>query len=178
MNWFTQLFTEPTVAQAVIIYSLVIATGIALGKVKILGISLGVTWVLFIGLLFSYFGITINKEMEHFVKEFGLILFVYAIGLQVGPGFFASLKKSALGNNALAASVVLLGVIITIIFFYTSGNHISIMAGVMSGAVTNTPGLAAAQAAVTDLKIPGVDNATITLAYAVAYPFAVVGIIL
>ena len=178
MNWFTQLFTEPTVAQAVIIYSLVIATGIALGKVKILGISLGVTWVLFVGLLFSYFGITINKEMEHFVKEFGLILFVYAIGLQVGPGFFASLKKSALGNNALAASVVLLGVIITIIFFYTSGNHISIMAGVMSGAVTNTPGLAAAQAAVTDLKIPGVDNATITLAYAVAYPFAVVGIIL
>ncbi len=178
MNWFTQLFTEPTVAQAVIVYSLVIAVGIALGKVKILGISLGVTWVLFVGLFFSYFGITINKETEHFVKEFGLILFVYAIGLQVGPGFFASLKKSALGNNSLAASVVILGVIITIIFFYTSGNHISIMAGVMSGAVTNTPGLAAAQAAVVDLKIQGVDNATITLAYAVAYPFAVVGIIL
>ncbi|MBC7890473.1 MAG: putative transporter [Ferruginibacter sp.] len=178
MNWFIQLFTEPSVAQAVIIYSLVIAVGIALGKVKILGISLGVTWVLFIGLLFSYFGITINKETEHFVKEFGLILFVYAIGLQVGPGFFASLKKSALGNNSLAASVVILGVIITIIFFYTTGNHISVMAGVMSGAVTNTPGLAAAQAAVLDLKIPGIDNATITLAYAVAYPFAVIGIIL
>ncbi len=178
MNWFTQLFTEPTVAQAVIVYSLVIAVGIALGKVKILGISLGVTWVLFVGLFFSYFGITINKETEHFVKEFGLILFVYAIGLQVGPGFFASLKKSALGNNSLAASVVILGVIITVIFFYASGNHISIMAGIMSGAVTNTPGLAAAQAAVVDLKIQGVDNATITLAYAVAYPFAVVGIIL
>ncbi|MEP7107437.1 MAG: putative transporter [Ferruginibacter sp.] len=178
MNWFIQLFTEPSVAQAVIIYSLVIATGIFLGKVKILGISLGVTWVLFIGLIFSYFGITISKETEHFVKEFGLILFVYAIGLQVGPGFFASLKKSALSNNGLAASVVLLGVIITIIFFYTTGNHISVMAGVMSGAVTNTPGLAAAQAAVTDLKITGVDNTTITLAYAVAYPFAVIGIIL
>ncbi len=178
MNWFTQLFTEPSVAQAVIMYALVIASGIALGKVKIFGISFGITWVLFIGLLFSYFGITINKETEHFVKEFGLILFVYAVGLQVGPGFFASLKKSALGNNGLAASVVLTGVIITLVFFYTSGNHIAIMAGVMSGAVTNTPGLAAAQAAVKDLQVTGVDNSTITLAYAVAYPFAVIGIIL
>ncbi|MEO6546994.1 MAG: putative transporter [Ferruginibacter sp.] len=178
MNWFTQLFTEPSVPQSVIIYSLVIATGIALGKVKVLGVSLGITWVLFVGLILSYFGITISKETEHFVKEFGLILFVYAIGLQVGPGFFASLKKSALGNNALAASVVLLGVIITILFFYTSGNPISIMTGVMSGAVTNTPGLAAAQAAAVDLNLPGTDNTTITLAYAVAYPFAVIGIIL
>jgi len=178
MNWFTQLFTEPTVAQAVIVYSLTIAAGIALGKIKIFGISFGITWVLFVGLIISYFGITINKETEHFVKEFGLILFVYAVGLQVGPGFFASLKKSALGNNSMAASVVLLGVIITVIFFYTSGNHIAIMAGVMSGAVTNTPGLAAAQAAVKDLQVTGVENSTITLAYAVAYPFAVIGIIL
>jgi len=178
MNWFTQLFTEPTVAQAVIVYSLTIAVGIALGKIKIFGISFGITWVLFVGLIISYFGITINKETEHFVKEFGLILFVYAVGLQVGPGFFASLKKSALGNNSMAASVVLLGVLITIIFFYTSGNHIAIMAGVMSGAVTNTPGLAAAQAAVKDLQVTGVETSTITLAYAVAYPFAVIGIIL
>ncbi len=178
MNWFIQLFTEQSVAQSVIIYSIVIATGIAFGKLKIFGISFGITWVLFIGLLVSFFGITINKETEHFVKEFGLILFVYSVGLQVGPGFFASLKKSALGNNSLAASVVLLGVFITIIFFYTSGNHISIMAGVMSGAVTNTPGLAAAQAAVKDLQVTGVDNSIITLAYAVAYPFAVIGIIL
>lgn len=178
MKWLIELFTEPSVAQAVIVYSLVVASGIALGKVKILGVSFGVTWVLFIGLIFSLFGITINKEIEHFVKEFGLILFVYAIGLQVGPGFFASLKKSALANNGLAASVVVLGVTITIILFYISGNHISVMAGVMSGAVTNTPGLAAAQAAVKDLNVVGVDPANITLAYAVAYPFAVVGIIL
>ena len=148
MNWFTQLFTGSSVAQAVIVYSLVIASGIALGKIKILGISFGITWVLFVGLIISYFGITINKETEHFVKEFGLILFVYALGLQVGPGFFASLKKNALANNTLAVSVVLTGVIITTIFFFTTGNHIAIMAGVMSGAVTNTPGLAAAQAAV------------------------------
>lgn len=178
MNWFTQLFTDNSVAQSVVIYSLTIAAGIALGKIKIFGISFGITWVLFVGLIISYLGITINKETEHFVKEFGLILFVYAVGLQVGPGFFASLKKSALANNMLAASVVLLGVFITIIFFYTSGTHISIMAGVMSGAVTNTPGLAAAQAAVKDLQITGADSTTITLAYAVAYPFAVIGIIL
>ena len=113
MNWFTQLFTEQSVAQSVVIYCLVIATGIAFGKIKIFGISFGITWVLFIGLLVSYFGLTINKETEHFVKEFGLILFVYSVGLQVGPGFFASLKKSALSNNSVAAAVVLLGVSIT-----------------------------------------------------------------
>ncbi|MEJ7588031.1 MAG: TrkA C-terminal domain-containing protein [Ferruginibacter sp.] len=178
MNWFFRLFTEHSVAQAVIIYSLVIAIGVALGKVRFIGISFGVTWVLFIGLIFSYFGIAINKDTEHFIKDFGLILFVYALGLQVGPGFFASLKKSALGNNALAACVVLLGVIITLLFFYTTQNSIAVMAGVMSGAVTNTPGLAAAQATVTDLKIAGTDISTVTLAYAVAYPFAVTGILL
>ncbi|OYU55435.1 MAG: hypothetical protein CFE25_10915 [Chitinophagaceae bacterium BSSC1] len=178
MNWFIALFTEQSVAQAAIIYALVIALGILMGKFKILGISFGITWVLFIGLIASYLGISVNKETEHFLKEFGLIIFVYAIGLQVGPGFFASLKKTALANNAIAATVVLLGVLITVLFFYLSNNHIAIMAGVMSGAVTNTPGLAAAQAAVKDLHISGVDNGTITLAYAVAYPFAVVGIIL
>jgi putative transport protein len=177
MNWFTQLFTTPSVAQAVIVYSLVIASGIALGRVKILGISFGITWVLFIGLLCSYFGLIITKEVQGFVKEFGLILFVYAIGLQVGPGFFASLKKSALGNNLLAASVVVIGVLLTILFFYISRNHMAVMAGVMSGAVTNTPGLAAAESAVKDLQVKGVDNSSVTLAYAVAYPFAVVGII-
>ena len=178
MNWFIALFTEQSVAQAAIIYALVIALGILMGKFKILGISFGITWVLFIGLIASYLGISVNKETEHFLKEFGLIIFVYAIGLQVGPGFFASLKKTALANNAIAATVVLLGVLITVLFFYLSNSHIAIMAGVMSGAVTNTPGLAAAQAAVKDLHIIGVDNGTITLAYAVAYPFAVVGIIL
>jgi len=177
MNWFIQLFTEQSVAQSVVIYSLVIALGIWLGRVKILGITFGVTWVLFVGIIFSYFGAAINKDLEHFLKEFGLILFVYSLGLQVGPGFFASLKKNALGNNVLAASVVLLGVLTTLIFHYTTGYHIGIMTGVMSGAVTNTPGLGAAQAAVKDLHITGVDSSMITLAYAVAYPFGVFGII-
>ena len=119
MNWLLQLFKEPSVAQSVIVYSLTIATGITVGKIKFFGISLGITWVLFIGLLFSFIGISIDQPTQHFIKEFGLILFVYAVGLQVGPGFFASLKKSALGNNALAAVIVLIGVGITLAFFYS-----------------------------------------------------------
>ena len=177
MNWIVKLFTDDTVAHAVLIYGLVIAIGIWLGKVKFFGISLGVTWVLFMGLLFSYLGVTVNIETEDFLRDFGLILFVYSVGLQVGPGFFASLKKNALGNNLLAASVVLLGVIITIVLKLLSGNHITVMTGLMSGAVTNTPGLAAAQSAVKEANITGVDNSLMTLAYAIAYPFGVFGII-
>jgi putative transport protein len=105
-EWFHDLFTKASIAQSVVIYGLVIAIGIWLGRIKIAGISLGITWVLFAGLAFSYFGIEIEKGTEHFVKEFGLILFVYSIGLQVGPGFWASLKKNALTNNLLALSVV------------------------------------------------------------------------
>ena len=178
MNWFSDLFLQPGVAQSVVVYGLVIAVGIWLGRLKIFGISLGVTWVLFIGLIVSYSGIQINADILHFLREFGLILFVYAIGLQVGPGFFASLRKNALINNILAASIVLSGVLITIIFHYASGNSISVLAGVMSGAVTNTPGLAAAQAAIKDAHIPGSGIAMMTVAYAVTYPFGVFGIIL
>lgn len=176
-NWFTNLFTSNSIAQTVLIFGLVISVGIWLGRLKIAGISLGVTWVLFTGMFLSYLGITVDEKTEHFLKEFGLILFVYSIGLQVGPGFFASLKKYALNNNLLAVITVSLGVLITVILFYISGNHITVMAGIMSGAVTNTPGLAAAQAAVSDLNITGTDKSLITLAYAVAYPFGVFGII-
>lgn len=178
MNWFVQLFTVSSVAQTVIIYALTIALGIWFGKIKIFGISLGVTWVLFIGLLFSYFGFIVNPETEHFLKEFGLILFVYTIGLQVGPGFFASLKKNALNNNIIAALTVTLGVATTIILFYATKTQMGEMTGVMSGAVTNTPGLGAAQAAIKDLHINNGNTQNITLAYAVAYPFGVFGIIL
>lgn len=177
-NWFTALFSTNSIAQTILIFGLVISVGIWLGRVKIGGISLGVTWVLFMGMLCSYLGITVDENTGHFLKEFGLILFVYSIGLQVGPGFFASLKKNALANNLLAGSVVLLGVIITIVLKYISGFHITMMAGVMSGAVTNTPGLAAAQAAVKEMNITNIDNSMITLAYACAYPFGVFGIIL
>lgn len=177
INWFTDLFTHNSIAQSVLIYGLVIAIGIWLGRLKIGGISLGVTWVLFMGMFMSYAGIAVDENTDHFLKEFGLILFVYSIGLQVGPGFFASLKKNALNNNLLAALIVGIGVIITIAFYFVSKNHITVMTGIMSGAVTNTPGLAAAQAAVSDLNITGTDKTLITLAYAVAYPFGVFGII-
>lgn len=177
MDWITNLFTQPSFAQSIVAYGLVIAFGIWLGRVKIAGVSLGVTWVLFIGLLFSYLGLVVDKSIEDFLKEFGLILFVYSIGLQVGPGFFASLKKNALNNNILAAAIVMTGVLLTVILFYASHNHISVMAGIMSGAVTNTPGLGAAQAAISDLHINGADRSLVTLAYAVTYPLGVFGII-
>jgi putative transport protein len=160
-----------------IVFSLVIAIGIMLGKVKILGISLGVTWVLFIGLLFSFLGVTVETELQDFLKEFGLVLFVYTLGLQVGPGFFASLNKNAISNNFLAGLIVLLGILITIVFFLISGNSIGIMTGIMSGAVTNTPGLAAAQTTLGNISSNSSGITTMTLAYAVAYPFGVFGII-
>lgn len=178
MEWLIRLFTESSVAHAVLIYGCVIASGIWLGRIKIAGISLGVTWILFMGLLLSYFGIVVNKETEDFLRDFGLILFVYAIGLQVGPGFFASLKKNALANNILAAGVVLTGVLITLLIGFLSGNNIGVMTGLMSGAVTNTPGLAAAQSAFKESGITSTDPSLLTLAYAIAYPFGVFGIIL
>lgn len=176
-NWFTDLFTHNSIAQSVLIFGLVISVGIWFGRIKLGGIALGTTCVLFMGMFLSYLGIAVDEKTAHFLKEFGLVLFVYSIGLQVGPGFFASLKNSAVNNNILAMISVSLGVLITVILFYTSHNHISVMTGIMSGAVTNTPGLAAAQAAVADLNITGTDKSLITLAYAVAYPFGVFGII-
>lgn len=177
MNWFFQLLLEESIPQTVIIYGVVIAIGTWLGRLKIFGISLGVTWILFMGLAISYAGIHINKETEHFLKEFGLILFVYSIGLQVGPGFFSSLKKNAAVTNGLAALVVFLGVLIVVAFYYLLQQPITTLTGVMSGAVTNTPGLGAAQAAAKDLHLAANDTSFITLAYAVVYPFGVFGII-
>lgn len=177
-NWITELFTNESVPQTVLVYALVIAFGLWLGRIKLMGISFGVTWILFMGILASYIGIRINESTEHFLKEFGLVLFVYAVGLQVGPGFFSSLKKNALANNILAASVVLCGVALTWLAGYLTKTPVSTMSGVMSGAVTNTPGLAAAQAAVRDTHVSSVNPSVITLAYAVTYPFGVIGIIL
>lgn len=178
MSWFIELLTKHGVAQTVIIYGILISVGIMLGRIKIFGTSLGVTWILFIGLIAAYRGIDVDLEIVHFLRDFGLILFVYSIGLQVGPGFFSSLKSNALTTNLLAAGVVALGILITIIFIYTTGTSFNVMVGVMSGAVTNTPGLGAAQAAINDLKIVGVDGSNMTLAYALAYPFGVFGIII
>ena len=165
------------VAHSVMILALVIALGIMLGKIRIAGVSLGVTGILFVGIAFSCFGMNIDEHLMHFLKEFGLILFVYSIGLQVGPGFFSSFRKGGVTLNKLAALVVALGVVTTVVLYYLTGLPMSTMVGVMSGAVTNTPGLGAAQQAFSDLHA-GADAPDIATGYALAYPLGVIGAIL
>lgn len=164
------------VAHSVLILSLVIAFGIMLGKIKVWGVSLGATWILFVGILFGHLNMNLDEHLLHFMKEFGLILFVYSIGLQVGPGFFSAFKKGGLTLNLLAIIVVVLGVGITVALHLITGLPITTMVGILSGAVTNTPGLGAAQQAYSDLS--GIDAPEIALGYAVSYPLGVVGIIL
>lgn len=135
------------VAHSVLILSLVITIGIALGKVKVAGVSLGITWILFVGIIFGHFNMNLDEHLLHFLKEFGLILFVYSIGLQVGPGFFSAFKKGGLTLNMVAMTVVFSGVILAIVLHFVSGVPITTMVGILSGAVTNTPGLGAAQQA-------------------------------
>jgi putative transport protein len=176
MNWLSELFWGNSIAHGILLFSIVIAAGISLGKIKIFGISLGITFVLFVGILLGHFGFEIDEDILHFMKEFGLILFVYSIGLQVGPGFFSSFKKGGITLNMLAMGVVFLGVVITLILHYVTGINLSTMVGIMSGAVTNTPGLGAAQQAYSDIH--GTTDSSIAMGYAVSYPLAVVGIIL
>ena len=175
MEWFTNLFFGAGIAHSVLILAIVITIGIYLGRIKIGGISFGITWILFAGIAFSHYGMRLDPEVLHFVKEFGLILFVYSVGFQVGPGFFASFKKGGVTLNALAAAIVFLGVITTYIIHLVTGLPITTMVGILSGAVTNTPGLGAAQQAFND--VTGTNDPTIALGYAVAYPLGVVGII-
>ncbi len=177
MDWLYSLLFEDGVAHTVLLLAFVIAFGIMLGKIKIFGISPGMTLVLFVGIAVSHFGFRVEHHILHFVKEFGLILFVFAVGLQVGPGFFASFKKGGVKLNMLAMCVVVLGVLTTIIIHFVTGIPIPTMVGIMSGAVTNTPGLGAAQEASADMS-GGMTDPTIALGYAVAYPLGVVGIIL
>ncbi|MDR3269229.1 MAG: putative transporter [Tannerella sp.] len=177
MEWIHELLWGEGIAHSVLLLSVVIVMGILLGKIKIGGISLGITFVLFTGIALGHFGFSINHQILHFFKEFGLILFVYSIGMQVGPGFFSSFRKGGLTLNMLAAGVVLLGVLITVSIHYLTGIPIPTMVGVLSGAVTNTPGLGAAQQTYSDIH-GGTTDGTIAMGYAVAYPLGVVGVIL
>ena len=183
MSWFIELFTGNSIAHAVLIYALVIATGVMLGKIKIAGISLGVTFVLFMGILVGHFGLTVDHNLMHFIKEFGLILFIFSIGLQVGPSFFTSFKKGGMQLNALACLLILLGIGVTISLFYIFNGSIEMpmLVGIMQGAVTNTPGLGAAQEALRQLSEAGElvgPIPSIGLGYAVAYPMGVIGVLL
>lgn len=178
MHFLHDLFFTTSVTQSLLVLTLVIAVGIILGeKVKIHKMSLGVTWILFFGIFLAAMGIHINPTIEHFAKDFGLVLFVYSIGLSVGPSFFSSLSHGGLKLNLMAASIVLLAVLTTIGLKYLTGEDMATMVGVMSGAITNTPSLGAAQQAFSDIH-DGVANSNIANGYAVAYPLGVVGIIL
>ena len=170
------LFTGSGVGPTILYLALSIFLGLLLGKIKIAKISLGITWVLFVGIAFSACGISLNLEMLHIIKEFGLILFIVAVGLQVGPGFFSSFKKGGLAMNLMALVNVALGVLITVIIAKVAHQDLADMAGVYTGAITNTPGLSAAQQAVTDMGIEGGAD-RLAAGYAVAYPLAVVGMI-
>lgn len=180
MDWIVSLFTETSVAHDVLVYSLVIALGVLLGKIKFFGISLGVTFVLFVGIVAAHFGFSIaNASLLNFIRDFGLILFVFSIGMQVGPGFFSSFKKGGMQMNLLAFIVVMLNVAVALTIYYTTDVKIAQIVGILSGAVTNTPGLGAAQQALETLDPAKVGSANdLSMGYAAAYPLGVVGIIL
>ena len=176
MNWLSNLFLGTGIAHSIFVLALAISVGIFLGaKLKIKGITLGITWILFCAIACSHFGMTLDPLVESFAKDLGLILFVYSIGLQVGPGFFSSFGKGGLRLNILAASIVVLGCATAYVIHVLSGTDIATMTGVLFGAVTNTPGLGAAQQTYQDLT--GVANPDIASGYAMAYPLGVVGII-
>ena len=178
MNWLQDLLTNPdSIAHIVALYSFVIAVGVLLGKIKIFGISLGVTFVLFVGILAGHFGFTGNQSILSFLQDFGLILFVFCIGLQVGPSFFSSFKKGGIRLNMLAVGIVALNIAVAIIIYYALQGRVEIpmMVGILCGAVTNTPGLGAANEALQQLGYQGPE---IAMGYACAYPLGVMGIIL
>lgn len=179
MTWLHQLLTVETVAQSVLVIAVVAVLGLALGSFKIKGIGLGIAGVLFSGLAVGHLGITISPPVMEFAREFGLILFVYTIGMQVGPGFFASLRRQGLPLNLMAAAIVVTGSFITIAISRLAGVPMAAAVGLFAGATTNTPSLGAAQEAIRSLPDAAPGAATLPgLGYAVAYPFGVVGIIL
>ena len=175
MNWLSDLFLEQSALQAVIIISITIACGLGLGKIKVWGVSLGVTFVFFVGILFGQLGFSINHDMLTFAQNFGLVIFVYALGMQVGPGFFGSFRKEGIQLNLLGMGVILLGSAMAIALSYATDISMSDMIGILSGAVTNTPALAAAQQTLQQFGVPSSGAA---LGCAITYPLGVIGVIL
>lgn len=186
MDWFLDLLSPGnlSLASSILLYAFVIFAGIYLGKVKIMGVSLGVTFVLFVGILLGHLGYVVNGDTLHFLREFGLILFIFSIGMQVGPGFFSSFKEGGIRMNMLAMLGIMLNVAFTIAIYYLQGGAkgdttIAQMVGIMSGAVTNTPGLGAAQQTVLQVDPSAYSiSQQMSMGYAAAYPLGVVGIIL
>ena len=177
MEWLDNLLFNPdSIAHIVLLYSLVISIGVLLGRIRIFGVSLGVTFILFVGILMGHFGFSGNLQIINFVQDFGLILFVYCIGLQVGPSFFSSFKKGGVSMNLMAAGAILLNIAVMAVLWLLlfEKEDLPMMVGVLCGAVTNTPGLGAANEALGQL---GYSGPQIANGYACAYPLAVVGII-
>ena len=177
MTWLIDLFTKPSVGQQVLAIAITAALGLMIGKIKVKGIGLGSAGALFVGIALGHLGIRVEPNVLHFIQEFGLILFVYTIGMQVGPGFVDSIRRHGLVLNVLSTSVVLLGVLVTLcLYFFTDmHNNVPVLIGMLCGAVTNTPSLGAANSA---FAAAGVDTSLTGIGYAVAYPFGVIGIIL
>lgn len=175
MDWLYSLFVEHSALQAVIVLSLISAIGLGLGKVRVCGISLGVTFVFFTGILSGHFGLSIDPQMLNYAESFGLVLFVYALGLQVGPGFFSSFRQGGVQLNLLAIGVVLVGTLLAVLGSYACGISLPDMVGILCGATTNTPALGAAQQTLKQLCM---ETSTPALGCAVTYPLGVVGVIL
>ena len=175
MEWLYNLFLEHSALQAVVVLSLISAIGLGLGRVHFWGVSLGVTFVFFAGILAGHFGLSVDPQMLNYAESFGLVIFVYSLGLQVGPGFFSSFRKGGVTLNMLALAVVLLGTLLTVVASYATGVSLPDMVGILCGATTNTPALGAAQQT---LKQMGIESSTPALGCAVAYPMGVVGVIL
>ncbi|MDY4481523.1 MAG: putative transporter [Candidatus Cryptobacteroides sp.] len=179
MDWFTDLFTKQTFIQAIIVLSLICAVGLACNKIKFKGISLGVTFVFFAGILAGHLGLRIDPQMLLLAQNFGLILFVYSLGLQVGPSFFPSLKKGGLKLNLLSFAVLVTGTFLSVCTFWLTDIPFPISLGLLSGAVTNTPMLGAAQQALIDAHPDAIPTSNaMAMACAVGYPFGVIGVIL
>lgn len=179
MNWLNELFTTPDFIQAVLIISLICGIGLGLGKVKIFGVSLGATFVFFTGILAGHLGLAVNPDMLTVLQNFGLILFIYALGLQVGPGFFASMKKGGLKMNMLATLLLVTGTIMMLLLHWTTGINLPDLMGLFSGAVTNTPMLGAAQQALLQTDPDAASQANnMAMACAVGYPFGLIGMVI
>lgn len=179
MNLLNELFTQHSFVQAVLILSLISATGLALGKIKIFGISLGITFVFFAGIIAGHFGISVNHDMLTFAQNFGLIMYIYALGVQVGPGFFSSFKHGGVKLNLLSLLLLVIGSLTAIVMFWTTNLSVADTAGILAGAVTNTPMLGAAQQALLQADPENIDGVNrMAMACAVAYPFGLIGMIL
>ena len=179
MKWFTDLFVEQSFVQAIVVLSLICAVGLLFSKIKIKGVSLGITFVFFAGILAGHLGLNINPAMLALAQNFGLVLFIYVLGLQVGPSFFPSLKKGGIKLNLLSLGVLVIGTLMAVVASLVTKITLPVSIGLLTGAATNTPMLGAAQQSLLEIHPEATDVSNqMAMACAVAYPFGIIGVIL